>query len=320
MRNGKQLLIASKEFASEFRWLSWWHLWSTLAALTILLGISILEIPLAFRLVSSVTAGLVCVRLFILYHDYQHSAILDGSIIARVVMTVYGLITLNPPSIWNRSHNHHHKHNSKAFGASIGSFPIMTTESYALATRSEKFEYAATRHPVTIALGYFSVFMWGMTLQPLVNDPRKHLESVAALAVHFSLMAYLATWGVDIMLLVMIIPLMVASGIGAYLFYAQHNFPAADLRPRPEWSHVEAALRSSSFITMGPVMNWFTGNIGYHHVHHLNARIPFYRLPAAMDAIVELQSPGTSSLHPRDIFACLRLKLWNADTGKFVGF
>ena len=67
-------------------------------------------------------------------------------------------------------------------------------------------------------------------------------------------------------------------------------------------------------------MNWFTGNIGYHHVHHLNARIPFYRLPEAMAALEELQSPGTTSLNPRDIAACLRLKLWSPEEGRFVGF
>ena len=73
-------------------------------------------------------------------------------------------------------------------------------------------------------------------------------------------------------------------------------------------------------MTMGPVMHWFTGNIGYHHVHHLNARIPFYRLPEAMAALEELQSPGTTSLKPRDIIACLRLKLWSPEKAKLVTF
>ena len=79
-------------------------------------------------------------------------------------------------------------------------------------------------------------------------------------------------------------------------------------------------MHSSSFIAMGPLMNWFTGNIGYHHVHHLNARIPFYRLREAMAALEELQSPGTTSLHPQDIAACLRLKLWDPEEKRLVGF
>lgn len=320
MRDGKALLIASKEFASEHRWLSWWHLWSTLAAFFALTALATMDLPAVLRIASSVCAGMVCVRLFILYHDYQHGAILENSPLAAAIMTVYGMITLNPPSVWNRSHNHHHKHNSKSFGASIGSFPIMTTHDYASSTPNEQFAYAAARHPITITAGYLTVFLWGMTLRPLLQCPRKHWDSGAALVIHFSLMLYLLTLGADIMFLGMLLPLMVAMGMGAYLFYAQHNFPKADLQPRPEWSHVEAALHSSSFLVMDPVMNWFTGNIGYHHVHHLNARIPFYRLPEAMASLVELQSPGTITLHPRDVLACLRLKLWSPEAGRFVGF
>jgi omega-6 fatty acid desaturase (delta-12 desaturase) len=107
---------------------------------------------------------------------------------------------------------------------------------------------------------------------------------------------------------------------GAYLFYAQHNFPAVELRDEAEWSYVHAALHSSSFIRMGRLMRWFTGNIGYHHVHHLNARIPFYRLPEAMAGIAELQSPRDTSLALRDVAACLRLKLWDRDQNRLVPF
>ena len=126
--------------------------------------------------------------------------------------------------------------------------------------------------------------------------------------------------GWDHLLLGLVIPMGIASAIGAYLFYAQHNFPEARLLPRSEWTHVEAALQSSSFMRMSPLMHWLTGNIGYHHIHHLNARIPFYRLPEAMNAIEELQSPGTTSLHPRDIWACLRLKLWSDSSHRMVSF
>ncbi|MEO8496097.1 MAG: fatty acid desaturase, partial [Planctomycetota bacterium] len=131
MRTAKELLIASKEFASEYRWLSWWHLWSTLGALAGLLALAMCDLPWGLRGVSSVLAGLVGVRLFIIYHDFQHGAILRGSPVAGFVMGLTGLLMLNPRSVWNRSHDHHHKNNSKTFGASIGSYPIMTQEAYA---------------------------------------------------------------------------------------------------------------------------------------------------------------------------------------------
>ncbi len=320
MRTPKKLLIASKAFADEFRWLSWWHLWSSLAVLVGMLALAVSDLPTGIRVAASVVAGLIGVRLFIIYHDFQHSAILQRSLIARWLMTLYGLVMLNPPSVWKRSHDHHHKHNSKAFGASIGSYPIMTTEAYATASSAERFTYAAARHPLTMALGYFTVFLWGMSLRPFLQSPSKHLDGAIAIFLNIALMVGLALMGWDVLLFGMIIPVFIATSLGAYLFYAQHNYPAADLKPRAEWSHVEAALHSSSFITMSPLMNWFTGNIGYHHVHHLNARIPFYRLPEAMEALEELQSPGTTSLNPRDVVACLRLKLWSAEQGRFVNF
>jgi omega-6 fatty acid desaturase (delta-12 desaturase) len=81
-----------------------------------------------------------------------------------------------------------------------------------------------------------------------------------------------------------------------------------------------AALRSSSFLRAGALTHWFTGNIGYHHVHHLNSRIPFYRLPEAMAGIPELQNPGTTSLHPMEVWRCLGLKLWDPELNRLVGF
>jgi omega-6 fatty acid desaturase (delta-12 desaturase) len=104
------------------------------------------------------------------------------------------------------------------------------------------------------------------------------------------------------------------------LFYAQHNFPDCRLYHREEWSHARAAMSSSSFIKMNGLMHWFTGNVGFHHIHHLNAKIPFYRLPEAMANMPELRSPGTTSLHPTDVWSCLRLNLWDPTKQRLVTF
>jgi omega-6 fatty acid desaturase (delta-12 desaturase) len=118
----------------------------------------------------------------------------------------------------------------------------------------------------------------------------------------------------------MLLPHAIACALGSYMFYAQHNFPGMQLRPRTEWSFTDSALRASSYMRLGPVMQWFSGNIGYHHVHHLNPTIPFYRLPEAMAAIPELRQPVTTSLWPRDVVACLRLKLWDHAEQQMVGY
>jgi omega-6 fatty acid desaturase (delta-12 desaturase) len=116
------------------------------------------------------------------------------------------------------------------------------------------------------------------------------------------------------------LPLCLATAVGGYLFYAQHNFPGVFVQPRESWSYTEAALHSSSFMKMGPVLRFFTANIGYHHVHHLLAQIPFYRLPEAMAALPELHDPPTTSFAPGEVLACFRLKLWDADLGQMVGY
>ncbi|MDA1054470.1 MAG: fatty acid desaturase [Planctomycetota bacterium] len=320
MREPKELILASKPYASEHRWLSWWHLLSTLGIFGGLVVLSCTTLPLGLRIVTSVVAGLVLVRLFILYHDFQHGTILRGSRTARAIMFGYGMLALNPPSIWNRSHNHHHKNNAKIFGADIGSYPMMTTEAYAAASTKERFLYSLARHPLTIACGYVTIFLYGMCTRSLFINPRKHYDSAISLVAHLSLAIWLGSIAWDWLVLGLIVPCVIASALGSYLFYCQHNYPDVKLRDSSEWNYVYAALHSSSYIKMSRLMHWFSGNIGYHHVHHLNAHIPFYRLPEAMAGIEELQSPGTTSLRPRDVLACLRLKVWDVELDRLVSY
>src|SRR5438874_2063061 len=96
-------------------------------------------------------------------------------------MTAFGIYILSPSSIWKRSHDHHHNHNSKLFTASIGSFPIATKNKYLDMTAKQRFAYLAIRHPLTILLGYFSMFIYGMCIRSFVSNPRKHIDSLVAL-------------------------------------------------------------------------------------------------------------------------------------------
>ncbi|MCE9553403.1 MAG: fatty acid desaturase [Planctomycetes bacterium] len=320
MREPKQLLIASKQYAKEFRWQSWWQLGSTLVVSAIAVAVACSGLPFIVRIPAGIVMGLLLVRLFVLYHDYQHGAIFRRSPVVAGLMYLYGIIALTPPSIWNRSHDHHHKNNSNFFGGDVGSYPLMTVEDYAKASPKERFCYAASRHPLNIGLGYLTIFLGGMCLRPLLINPRRHIDCALALAVHLTLVVWLAIVAWQVLLVAVILPFTVACGLGAYLFYAQHNFPGLELRNRAEWNHAFAALHSSSYIQMNGFMRWCTGNIGYHHVHHFNARIPFYRLPEAMAGMEELQAPCTTSLSLRDIVGCLRLKLWDPEKNRLVNF
>lgn len=321
MRSEKDLILATKPFAQEIRWKSWWHLFSTGIVLGALyFGVFWPSTPLWARIVCSVLAGLTIARMFIIYHDHQHKAILQGSWFANAVMTLWGLFILAPTSIWKRSHDHHHKHNSKLYTSSIGSYPIVTREKYLSMGRSERFWYDFTRHPLTIAFGYIFVFIYGMCVRSFMNNREKHWDSLLAIVLHVVMGTTIVLFlGWTSFGLGFILPAIIALGLGAYLFYAQHNFPTATFADKDGWSYVNAALGSSSYMKMSPVMHWFTGNIGYHHIHHLNARIPFYRLPEAYAAIPELQQAKTTSLMPAEIARCLRLKVWDPDLGRMVG-
>ena len=125
-------------------------------------------------------------------------------------------------------------------------------------------------------------------------------------------------WGWSGLLLTQTFPHFILYALGTYLFYAQHNFPSVCFADKAGWTYAKAAIESSSYLVTNRLMAWFTANIGYHHIHHLNARIPFYRLPQAFREIPELQSPRVTSLHPAEILRCLRLKVWDVETQRMV--
>ena len=316
---GKELILATKQFAHEIRWKSWFHTLTTFALLiAAILGTYL--VPNIFgRIACSLAVAALLSRFFIIFHDYQHHTILQKSPVADAIFTIFGIYMITPPSIWKRSHDHHHNHNAKLFSASIGSYPIMTRKKYEDASPRERFEYLATRHPLNMFLSYFSMFLYGMCLQSFFSSPRRHLDSLGVLIFHFGFAAFLfIKFGWLVWFLSFFLPFFLSHMLGAYLFYAQHNFPGVSFRTNKDWNYSQAALESSSYMKMGPVWRWITANIGYHHIHHLNSRIPFYRLPEAMSKMPELQAATVTTLGIHDIVACLRLKAWDPDLNRMV--
>jgi omega-6 fatty acid desaturase (delta-12 desaturase) len=319
MHESHKLIQATRQFAADRTARSWWHIISTGFLLLASLAGTLWNFHWLGRLACSVLAGLLVLRMFVIYHDQQHLAILPKSKLAEVLMRVFGILALSPSSIWRSSHNYHHNHNSKLRSAHIGSFPVMTKAQYLKSSRRKRFNYLFMRHPLTILFGYLFVFLHGMCLYPFFNNPRKHYDCLIALVVHAALCATLLYFtGWQGLMFAILIPGFIAFGIGSYLFYAQHNFPDVTFNDNAGWTYERAALESSSFLNTNPLMAWFTANIGYHHIHHLNARIPFYRLPEAFANIPELQSPRITSLSPVDIFRCLRLKVWDVDAQRLI--
>jgi len=319
MRTGKELTLATKPFAMDSTARSWWSVISTGMLLAGAIAGTLSDLPLAGKLVCSVLTGLLILRFFVIYHDQQHHAILSHSKLAEMIMKAFGILALSPSSIWRSSHNYHHKHNSKLRSAHIGSFPVMTRAEYLRSSKATRFKYLFMRHPLTILFGYLFAFLWGMCLYPFINQPREHADCLVAFVLHVVIGVTLVFFfGWTALLLTQTLPHFIGCAIGSYLFYAQHNFPGVSFYDRAGWAYEKAALESSSFMKTGPIMAWFTANIGYHHIHHLNARIPFYRLPEVLRAIPELKSPKTTSLHVLDIIRCLRLKVWDVEAQQMI--
>ena len=209
----------------------------------------------------------------------------------------------------------------KLIGSSIGSFPVVTVGMWNSMSTTQRRLYRTLRHPATIFMGYVTVFLIGMTVGPFKRDPKTHWGGPLAVLIHATLLVGLGLWlGWLTALCLVVLPAVVQFGAGSYLFFAQHNFPAMKLKDRRSWDYTFAALRSSSMFDMSPAMHWLTGNIGYHHIHHLNHRIPFYRLPEAMAAVPELQSPGRTTWKLKDIAACLRLAVWDPEQDRMLTY
>jgi omega-6 fatty acid desaturase (delta-12 desaturase) len=320
-RSDRDIHKATRPFTEESVARSWWHTGSTLALLAGALLVAAFPLWWPIRALASTFGALMLVRAFILYHDFMHGALLPGSRLARVVFSVYGAFNLTPPRSWRDTHNFHHATVGRIDESDVGAFPLMTVELWRNASRMERLRYRVTRHPLTIVTSYLTVFFFSLTLRPLVLRPSRHWDSALSLLAHGSAIAGL--WllgGVDTLFFALLLPMTIAAALGGYLFYAQHSFPGMRILPPSEWSAYRAALVSSSYLNVGPVLRWFTGNIGFHHVHHLNSRIPFYRLPDAMEAIPELQNPGVTSLSPRAILACFRANLWDETRGEMVDY
>lgn len=321
VRRERELIQATTPFAVESVAQSWWQVGSTFALLVAALIGAGMTSGWPLRMALSLLAALLMVRAFITYHDYMHGAILSHSRVAWVLFRVYAAFGLTPPRSWKKSHNYHHGHVGQISKASIGAFPIMTTRMWHEATRAERILYRFERHPLTVLAGYITIFIYSICLLPLLRDPLRHWDSALVLLGHGGLIAVLWMFGgFSTAFFVVLLPMTVASVLGSYLFFAQHSFKRMHIISPEAWTFSRAAMESSSYMRLNKLMQWFSGNIGFHHIHHLNVRIPFYRLPETMAAIPELQSPVTTSLAPRDIADCFQCCLWDEDRQRMVSF
>jgi omega-6 fatty acid desaturase (delta-12 desaturase) len=315
------LLKLSRNFQDENIFRSWWELFTTTLFVALCFSLTLPVFPLAIQILGSIAFGISLVRPFILYHDVLHGGIFRESKWGRGLTHLMGYFVLRPPAEWNRSHNFHHLHNTQIKTSHIGSYPLFTEEDYKNAKPLQKGIYRFARGPWVIIFGYFFVFAFESFNKLSGHGPVIRRQSALAIVAHGALFFLLFYFGgLSQAFISMIIPLQVACALGAYLFYVQHNFEGAALREDDSWDYAQSAMVSSSCLRAPKWFHWLTGNIGFHHIHHLNPKVPFYNLPKAHAETPEFQSCTYVGLSPKEVIHSLKLKIWSPKKNSWVDF
>lgn len=260
------------------------------------------------------------IRTFIIFHDCCHQSFFKSRKANEIIGILTGVLTHVPYRQWKYEHNVHHATSGNLDKKGTGDIWLMTVEEYASSPLWKRIGYRIYRNPlVMFGLGPIAIFLIryrfnrkGATRKEKINTWMTNLM----IAVMYTLL-YLA-FGWQAMLLVQI-PLFLLSGMfGIWLFYVQHQFENAYYEKSEEWSYVQAAVKGSSFYKLPRILQWVTGNIGFHHVHHLNPRVPNYHLEKAHLASPPLQTATTITLSSS--LKSLRFRLWNETDKNFVSF
>jgi len=262
-------------------------------------------------LLLAVPAAFLLVRLFIIQHDCGHGAFFRSPRIADVVGSILGVLTLTPYHYWKKTHAIHHATSGNLEHRGFGDIDTLTVDEYLARSRWERFKYRVYRHPaVLFGVGAVLHFFVRHRLPTIV--PRTWTrERRSILWTDVGLAGF-------VVLLVQLPVALLSCSIGVWLFYVQHQFEPTYWEHDERWTYHAAALEGSSYYRLPKLLQWATGNIGLHHIHHLNARIPNYRLQHVLDTYPELQRVATLSL--RDSFRCVRLVLWDERARRLVPF
>ncbi len=260
------------------------------------------------------------VRTFIVFHDCSHSSFLAARRANAWLGTVLGLLLYSPFLRWQHDHAVHHATSGDLGRRGVGDIRTLTVAEYSALPRRGRLGYRLVRSPLLMfGLGPIIAMMIGPRFVARGARPRMRRSVLAtdlALAGLIGMLCWLIGW--QDYLLVCAPPALLAGSIGIWLFYVQHQFEDAYWENAGDWNYADAALRGSSFLNLPPPLRFCTGNIGYHHVHHLSARIPNYNLRRAHEENPIFHDVPTLSLW--DGVRAVGLKLWDEDRGRMVTF
>jgi omega-6 fatty acid desaturase (delta-12 desaturase) len=304
-RSVRQLALSALLFAG-----SWTLMYLSLSVsywLTLLLAV-----PTAFFLI----------RLFIIQHDCGHGSFFASSRAADIVGSILGVFTLTPYHYWRKTHALHHATSGNLEHRGFGDIDTLTVDEYMALSRWGRFKYRLYRHPVVLfgvgAIIHFFIRHRLPTIVPRdwTRERRSILWTDVGLAAVIVIIGSLL--GFRQLLMVHLPVALVTTIVGVWLFYVQHQFEPTYWEHDDRWQYDEAALQGSSYYRLPKLLQWATGNIGLHHIHHLHPRIPNYRLQRVLDEHEELRDVPTLTL--LESFRCVRLTLWDERARRLVPF
>jgi omega-6 fatty acid desaturase (delta-12 desaturase) len=280
----------------------------------------LLDVSELTALALAVPTAAFLVRTFIVFHDCSHGSFLGSRWGNAWLGIALGLLLYSPFLRWRHDHAVHHATSGDLARRGIGDIRTLTVAEYRARSWCGRLGYRLWRNPVVMfGLGPLLAIIIGPRIVARGARPRMRRSVIATnvvLAVMVGVVCWLIGWRAY--LLVCGPAALLAGSAGIWLFYVQHQFEDAYWEAAENWSFGEAALRGSSYLKLPHLLRFCTGSIGYHHVHHLNARIPYYNLKKAHDQNAIFHSVPTLSL--RDGIRATRLKLWDEDLSRLVTF
>jgi acyl-lipid omega-6 desaturase (Delta-12 desaturase) len=299
-----------------------WQMVNTLIPYALLWYFMYISLPVSWWLVAplAILAGAFLVRIFIIFHDCGHGSYFRSRTVNDLVGFISGVLTWTPYYHWRWEHAIHHASSGHLDKRGVGDIWTLTVQEYLEASRWKRFAYRLARNPfILFVIAPLYLFLIRQRF-PSSNASVRERHSVYAMNVAILAMATGLTmiFGIKAYVLIQLIILMVAGGAGVWLFYVQHQFEGVYWERGEDWDYTKAALEGSSFYKLPKILQWFSGNIGFHHIHHLSARIPNYNLERCHKA-----DPLFQRVKPVTLFGSFRsftFRLWDEQRRRLVGY
>jgi omega-6 fatty acid desaturase (delta-12 desaturase) len=309
-------------FQTPSAWRGWWQLLNSFVPYLLLWVTMVYAIKVSYWLVPplAILAAGFLARIFIIFHDCGHGSFFPSKRANHVTGSIAGLLTLTPYRHWRWQHALHHGTSGDLDRRGSGDIWTLTVQEYLESGRWKRVAYRLARNPVVLfVIGPVYLFVVHHRFASAAAPPRERQSvrrmNLALLAV---IILMSVVMGLKTFLLIQLTVSALTSSLGVWLFYVQHQFEDVHWVRGREWDYTSAALQGSSFYKLPRVLQWFTGNIGFHHIHHLSPRIANYHLEHCHDA-----DPYFKRIKPITLpmsFRSLAYRLWDEQRGRFVGF